>query len=136
MTETSALPAVVDIQAAIAPLPVLKGRRPDSPASDTDPVFATLARSERCGIYAGSFEGESAWERHSNGDEFVQVIAGETLLTILTDAGRAELRLGAGMVTMVPRGCWHKFQSPAGVTVLTMTPTPTDHSMAEDPRAP
>jgi mannose-6-phosphate isomerase-like protein (cupin superfamily) len=39
----------------------------------------------------------------------------------------------AGMVTVVPQGCWHKFHAPAGVTVLTMTPQPTEHSTADDP---
>jgi len=39
-----------------------------------------------------------------------------------------------GMLTVVPRGRWHKFHAPTGVTVLTMTPQPTDLSTAEDPR--
>jgi mannose-6-phosphate isomerase-like protein (cupin superfamily) len=39
----------------------------------------------------------------------------------------------AGMLAVVPRGRWHRFQAPDGVTLLTATPQPTDHSTAEDP---
>ena len=68
------------------------------------------------------------------GDEMVQILAGATTLTILTDEGPQELEMKAGMVTVVPQGCWHRFKSATGVTVMTMTPQPTDHSTAEDPR--
>ena len=42
--------------------------------------------------------------------------------------------LAGGMLVVVPRGCWHRFQSQEGVTVLTMTPRPTEHTVKEDPR--
>ena len=38
------------------------------------------------------------------------------------------------MLIVVPRGCWHRFEAPNGVTPMTVTPLPTDHSTAEDPR--
>jgi len=125
----------VDIRGAIAGLPVLKGRTADSPAKDEDQAFAQLAPfTENGGVFAGSFQGESPWERHRRGDELVQIIDGETTLTILTDEGPQVLEMKAGMVTVVPQGCWHRFQAPKGVTVMTATPQPTDHSTAEDPR--
>lgn len=123
----------VDIREAIAPLPVLRNRRPDTQKSEAEAAFAVLAETRNGGVFAGSFEGESAWERHSNGDELVQVLEGETQLTILTDDGPTVLEMKAGMVTVVPQGCWHKFDAPTGVTVLTMTPQPTDLSTAVDP---
>lgn len=49
--------------------------------------------------------------------------------TAETSAAEAE----TAFATPVPRGCWHPFQAPDGVTVLTATPLPTDHS-ATDPR--
>ena len=77
----------------------------------------------------------SEWERHQGGDELVHILEGETELTILTDAhSREVLTLKGGMLTVVPQGCWHRFNAPSGVTVLTVTPQPTDHSTAEDPR--
>lgn len=124
----------VDIAATLAPLPVLRGRSPETTEAEADAAFATLADFRDGGIFAGSFEGESPWERHGKGDELVHVLAGETTLTILTDDGPQVLEMKAGMLTVVPQGCWHRFNAPEGVTVLTATPRPTDHSTAEDPR--
>lgn len=124
----------VDIQATLASLRVLENRTPHTPGDEMDGVFAVLAETENGGVFAGSFVGESPWERHRNGDELVQVIKGATTLTILTDTGEDVLDMTAGMVTIVPRGCWHRFHAPDGVSVMAMTPQPTDHSTAEDPR--
>jgi mannose-6-phosphate isomerase-like protein (cupin superfamily) len=41
----------------------------------------------------------------------------------------------AGMMIVVPQGHWHQFQSPDGVTVMTVTPQPTEHIHADDPRS-
>ena len=123
----------VDIQDALMGRPTLKGRTPFTSGEDMAPVFATLADTGKTGIFAGSFEGESAWERHRNGDELVQVLAGHATVSVLTADGRADLEMSAGMVTIVPQGCWHKFHAPNGVTVMTMTPQPTDHSTSEIP---
>ncbi|MEE8274554.1 MAG: cupin domain-containing protein [Alphaproteobacteria bacterium] len=124
----------IDIEAALATRPVLRGRSPETPADEAAEAFATLAAFRDGGVFAGSFEGESAWERHPNGDELVHILSGETTLTILTDDGPQVLKMKAGMLTVVPRGCWHRFHAPGGVTVLTATPQPTDLSTAEDPR--
>ena len=123
----------IDIREAIAPLPMLRNRRPDSHGPEVEAAFTTLVETKGGGVFAGSFEGESAWERHCRGDELVQVLEGEAQLTILTDSGPEVLEMKAGTVTVVPQSCWHKFNAPTGVTVMTMTPQPTDHSTAEDP---
>jgi mannose-6-phosphate isomerase-like protein (cupin superfamily) len=127
------MPKAVHVSEAIAALPVLRNRTPETQGPEAEAAFARLAETRDGGVFAGSFEGESAWERHRNGDELVQVLEGETQLTILIGAGRAVLEMKAGMLTVVPQGCWHKFHAPSGVTVLTMTPEPTDHSTADDP---
>ena len=125
--------AAVKISDALAGKKMLTGRRPDMSAEEMDGSFATLVETEEGGVFAGSFQGESAWERHSKADELVQVIDGATRLTIMTKDGPQVLEMTAGMVTVVPQGCWHRFESASGVTVMTMTPQPTDHSTAEDP---
>lgn len=127
----------VDIRKSLAGLPVLDGRNPDTTEADAAAAFATLAEFGEQGpggVFAGSFRGESPWERHPNGDELVQVLDGATRLTILVGAETHVLELTAGMMVMVPKGCWHRFEAPDGVTVMTATPQPTDHSAAEDPR--
>ncbi len=122
---------VVDIQAELATRPFLHDRCKDT---DADAAFAELAKFREGAVFAGSFSGESPWERHRNGDELVHVLSGATTLTIMTDDGPETLAMTAGMIAVVPQGSWHRLHSPDGVTVLTATPQPTDHSLAEDPR--
>ncbi len=124
----------VDIEAELDGLPVLRARSPQTTEEEAAAAFATLAPFREGGIFAGSFEGESPWERHTKGDELVHILKGATTLTVLTDEGEHKLELKAGMLTVVPQGCWHRFHAPDGVTVLTATPQPTDHTTAEDPR--
>ena len=124
----------VEIEAALAGLPVLRNRGPETTEQEADAAFTILAAFRDGGIFAGSFQGESPWERHSTGDELVHILAGETRLTILTNDGPRTLDMKAGMLIVVPQGCWHRFNAPDQVTVLTATPQPTDHSTAEDPR--
>ena len=47
-----------------------------------------------------------------------------------------EQELRAGMMVVVPQGLWHRFESPGGVTLMSVTPLPTDHPEVdvEDPR--
>lgn len=124
----------VSIERELAGLAMLDGRTAETSEIEAEAAFATLAPFGSGGVYAGSFAGESPWERHSMGDELVQILKGATRLTILAaDDAEHVLDLKAGMLTVVPRGCWHRFQAPEGVTVLTATPLPTDHS-ATDPR--
>ena len=130
------MPKAVDIRTAIAGLPALRNRTRETRESEAASAFATLAETGRAGVFACSFEGESAWERHRNGDELVQVLDGAARLTILTENGPTVLDMKAGMIAVVPQGCWHKFNAPGVVTVMTMTPLPTDISSAEDPREP
>jgi uncharacterized cupin superfamily protein len=127
------MPKAINIAAELALLPVLRGRSAETPEHEAEAAFATLAPFRDGGLFAGSFSGSSPWERHDQGDELVHVLAGETRLTILAHDGDQALHLTAGMLTVVPQGCWHRFEAPAGVTVLTATPQPTVHS-ASDPR--
>lgn len=128
------MPKAVDISAALADLPVLLGRTPDTSEDEAGPSFATLADFGQGGVYAGTFQGRSPWERHPSGDEIVQILNGKATVTVLVGDDRHELEMSAGMLTVVPKGCWHRFDAPNGVTVMTTTPPPTDHSSAEDPR--
>jgi mannose-6-phosphate isomerase-like protein (cupin superfamily) len=127
-------PRAVSIADELAKLPRLEGRTPQTTVEEEEPAFATLSDFDNGGIFTGSFSGQSPWERHLNGDELVQVIAGQTQLTILSEDDETVLNLSAGMLTVVPQGQWHRFSAPDGVSVLTMTPQPTDHSTMDDPR--
>ena len=98
----------VHIESELAGLPVLRDRGPGTSAEEAGKAFATLAAFRDGGVFAGSFMGQSPWERHRKGDELVHILKGAATLTILTEEGREELALTAGMLTVVPQGCWHR----------------------------
>ena len=125
----------IDVKSELAGLQVLHGRSGATSKAETNAAFAVLAPFGNGSIFAGSFSGESPWERHRNGDELVQVLDGATTLTIMTGDGPQSFAMSAGMLIVVPQGHWHRFQGKGLVTVLTATPQPTDHTFAEDPRA-
>lgn len=124
----------VDIAAALADLAPLRGRRVDTPADEVRAAFAALAPFRDGSIFAGRFSGQTTSERHRKGDELVHVLEGAATLTIMTDAGPQSFPLSAGMLIVVPEGRWHRFEAPDGVTVLSATPQPTEHTAAADPR--
>ena len=126
----------VDIKAELAGRPVLHGRSTATTEAEAKAAFAVLAPFRDGSIFAGSFSGDSSWERHRNGDELVQILNGAATLTIMTEGGPQIFALRAGMLIVVPQGHWHRFHVPDEVTVLTATPQPTDHTSAEDPRTP
>jgi mannose-6-phosphate isomerase-like protein (cupin superfamily) len=64
----------------------------------------------------------------------VQILEGATRFDILVDEVMQSLELSAGMLVVVPKGCWHRFASESGVKVLTITPKPTQHTHVDDPR--
>ena len=124
----------VDIDSELRKLEFLEGRGPDTTTEQEDRAFSRLAEYRNGAVFAGGFSGESPWERHNNGDELVHILDGSTLLTIMTADGPQAFEMRKGMVIVVPEGRWHKFYSADGVTVMTVTPQPTDHTTADDPR--
>jgi mannose-6-phosphate isomerase-like protein (cupin superfamily) len=124
----------VDIRAELSGRPVLRGRSKDTPADDAKAAFAVLAPFRDGSIFAGSFSGETPWERHRKGDELVHILEGAATLTVMTETGPESFEMNAGMLVVVPQGHWHRFHAPDGVTVLSATPQPTDHTAAADPR--
>jgi mannose-6-phosphate isomerase-like protein (cupin superfamily) len=128
--------AVIDLKAEFARLTMLKGRTPTTPAAEREGAFARLAPYRDGAIFAAKFAGTSAWERHPQGDEIVQIVDGATTLHLMTAEGRQSMALRAGMVAIVPQNTWHQFEAPDGVCVMTATPQPTEHLRVdvEDPR--
>ena len=127
---------VVDLKAEFARLTMLKGRTPTSSEAEREGAFARLAPYRDGAIFAARFAGTSAWERHPQGDEIVQIVDGATMLHLMTAEGRQSVSLSSGMMAIVPRNTWHQFEAPEGVSVMTATPQPTEHLRVdvEDPR--
>jgi quercetin dioxygenase-like cupin family protein len=129
--------ATLDLKAEFAKLTMLKGRTPTSSDAERKASSARLAPYRDGAIFAAKFAGTSAWERHPQGDEIVQIVDGATTLHLMTAEGRQSLALSAGMVVIVPQDMWHQFEAPDGVCLTTTTPQPTEHLQVdvEDPRS-
>ena len=95
---------VIDLKAALGELKTLRGRTPETAEAEREGAFAKLSQYRDGGIFAAKFSGESAWERHPNGDELVQIVDGATTLHMMTEDGPQSYALSAGMVVIVPQG--------------------------------
>lgn len=126
----------LDFKGEIGKLRTLRRRTPETPEADREGAFAKLAQYRDGGIFAAKFQGESAWERHPNGDEIVQIVEGTATVHLMTDDGPQSVKLSAGMVIIVPQNTWHRFETPDGVGLVTATPQPTEHLTfaIDDPR--
>ena len=125
---------IVDLNAELAKLTMLKGRSPTTTDAEKNGAIARLAPYRDGAIFGSKFAGTSDWERHPQGEEIVQIANGTTTLHLVTSEGRQSLRLDAGMVAIVPQGAWHRFEAPDGVSVITVTPLPTEHLDVGDPQ--
>jgi len=127
---------VIDLKGEVGKLRTLRGRTPETPEAEREGAFAKLAPYRDGGMFAAKFSGESAWERHPNGDEIAQIVEGATIVHLMTADGPQSVALKAGMVIIVPQNTWHRFEAPDGVSLVTATPQPTEHLTVtiDDPR--
>lgn len=78
--------------------------------------------------------GTSPWERHPDDDELLHVIDGAVEITVLTNDDEIVTQVGPGELIVVPKGHWHRHHIPDRLLELYLTPGPSEHSTAEDPR--
>jgi uncharacterized cupin superfamily protein len=57
-----------------------------------------------CIVGVGSFSGRPPWELHTEGDELLYILAGESELTVLEEGGPVCRTLRTGDLTNVPQG--------------------------------
>lgn len=119
----------ISIEDAFAGLTFLGGRTPETTPEQAEGAFAALSDYRDGAVFIGHYAGNSAWERHARGDELVLVVEGATTLIILSPDGEIRNPLSAGEFMVVPQNTWHRFETPAGVKIFTVTPQPTDHSI-------
>jgi mannose-6-phosphate isomerase-like protein (cupin superfamily) len=122
------VPRAISIDDALATLTFLPDRTPATGDHDAGSAFAMLSTYREGGVFVAHWAGRTEWERHPAGDEVVMVLDGETTISFLTGEGDATSPLRAGELVIVPQGTWHRFETPEGVKLLTVTPWPTDHS--------
>ncbi len=124
----------IDLNRDLAGLVKLEGRGAHTTEDEAQASFMSLGDFRDGGLFAASFSGSSGWERHLKGDEIVQIVEGATRLEVIVGDEIESHELTAGMLLVVPQGCWHRFISEHGVKVMTATPQPTEHLHVDDPR--
>jgi len=117
---------MVSIETALSTLTFWPDRKPDTRRDD---YFAMLSPYRDGGVFVASYAGTTEWERHAAGDEVVLVLSGETTLILLEDGCEQAHKLGPRELLVVPKGVWHRFETPVGVQVMSVTPQPTDHQL-------
>ena len=113
---------------AFAALRFLPQRRPEG--GNGDGWYEKLADYRDGGVFIAHYAGNSDWECHRGGDEIVYVVEGGTTLFMRQEGTETPYALAAGELITVPQGVWHRFVTPEGVKVLTITPQPTDHAVS------
>ena len=128
---------VFSINDEIGRIAPIRNRGPHTTEDEVFESFRSLGQGDfkDADLYFGGFDGNAGWERHPAGDELVHIIAGETEFDIIVTDEIETLQLAAGNVVIVPKGCWHRFRSAKGVTVMTATPKGEEpHLFVDDPR--
>jgi len=93
--------------------------------------------SGETGAFWSEAGAQSPWEMHPECDELLHIIEGKIELEILpSDAGESStFILTAGSFFVVPTACWHRQRILERVKQYYVTPGPTLHSQATDPRS-
>lgn len=122
---------LLDLNAELAKLTMFRGRTPTSTREDRQGSTARLASYRDATIFANKSAGKGAWERHPEGDELVYIIDGSATLQVANEAGLESIPVNAGKLAIVPKGVWHRFHYPEGVTLLTITPGESEYVRAD-----
>jgi mannose-6-phosphate isomerase-like protein (cupin superfamily) len=128
---------LLDLNAEFAKLTMLHGRTPETTRAEREGSSARLTPYRDGAIFASKSAGKGAWERHLDGDELVQIVEGSAVLDIVTDGNPVQsIPVHTGMIAIVPRGAWHRFHYPDGITLLTVTPGKSEYVRLDidDPR--
>ena len=122
----------INLTAQLKALKGLTGRTPETHGDALWPCFGPTHPYRDGFISTVKFSGTSAWERHG-AEEILLIAEGFGFLhTIDADGFAVPRTLSTNMLVVVPANCWHQIESPGGISMITVTPQPTDHQ-AERP---
>ncbi len=119
-------PSIIDLNAELAKLTMFRGRTPRSTMADRKGSSARLASYRDGTLSITKFAGKGHWECHVAGDELIHILDGTATLEMLGEDGPQSFALRAGMIAVNPQGAWHRFSSADGVTLLAVTPSPSE----------
>jgi mannose-6-phosphate isomerase-like protein (cupin superfamily) len=129
--------SIIDLNAELAKLRMFRGRTPQSTSADREGSGARLAPYRDSAIFTTKFAGKTSWECHPRADEVVHILDGAATLDLAHgDEPPQSVALSPGMMIIIPQGAWHRFHSPDGVSLLSVTPQPSEfiRQDVDDPR--
>ncbi len=129
---------ITDLNTEFAKLKMLRARTPQITVAEREEsrALARLMPYRDGTIFIAKFAGSGIWERHPKGDEIVQIIDGTTTLYVASDGHAKAFTLSAGAFAVIPQGAWHRFESEDGVSLMTVTPEPSEFTTEDDPFLP
>ena len=125
----------ISIMEAFAKTRFLANRKPTTAKNESKDAFAILSEFRDGAIFIANYAGNSEWERHSQGDELVMIIEGETRLLLWEANQEKSHQQKQGELLVVPQNIWHRFETANGVKALFITPQPTDHRLSHPSEA-
>ena len=131
----SQLVARINLAGELTKLKRLQGLTPQTILEEGE-GFALLARYRDSAILAFKLSGKTAWERHPDGEELVQIVEGTAIIEMATGGPSQSFEVSAGMIAIVPKGVWHRAHFLSGTTLISVTPGQTDFVRldVDDPR--
>ncbi|MEL6263812.1 MAG: cupin domain-containing protein [Cyanobacteria bacterium J06626_6] len=97
--------------------------------------FRDLGQMDRGSASVGKWQGQTPWEYHREGDEFLLVLRGEVTITLLVDDAAKTYPLVKDSIFIVPAKIWHKSDAAHPVTLLSVLASPHGPvSFSKDPR--
>ena len=126
----------INLGAELTKLKRLQGLTPQTILAEGE-GFALLARYRDSSILAFKLSGKTAWERHPDGEELVQIVEGRAIIEMATGDGPSQsFEVSAGMIAIVPKGVWHRAHFLNGTTLISVTPGQTEFVRldVDDPR--
>ena len=126
LSNTTRPPSIIDLNAELATLTMFRGRTPQSTMADRKGSAARLATYRDGILSVTKFAGKGHWESHLAGDELIYIVDGTATLELIGEDGPQSFALRAGMIAINPQGAWHRFSSTDGVTLLAVTPSPSE----------
>jgi quercetin dioxygenase-like cupin family protein len=133
----SRAPSIIDLNAEVAKLTMLRGQTPQTTPAKRKGSMARLGPYRDGILLLGTSAGTGPghWETHPE-DELIHILEGTRTLEIVCDDGPPRsFELRAGTIAVVPKGAWHRFHS-VGVGMVLSAVLPGEHIDldVDDPR--
>lgn len=123
-----------DIQALITQLPLLNLNNSPSQA-EIESSFFNLGLFDSGFVSLGKWCGKTPWELHPDGNEFIFILDGKLIVTLLDTDNSQQIIVEKGNSCIVPRNVWHRTQADFPVTLLAVIASQHGGvTFAEDPR--